>query len=369
MNRSLILLFALLCVVVVFTAPTRAQVEPFEILPPENLTTTTPAPVESGNPPSEVPTSAPQVPEPSPVLVPSAAPISAVPTLLEDHDCIGNAPDPAFTCNGGRWTYIGDVTIGPGQKFTALEITGPTYILGSVNVTKYTALRIIPPFRNSTLASTSPSAWNLKTNSLLTVSECFASSSFPPSLFIYLTDYYVLPLSSASSYTFWGIDTSCDSTTLSTRWNLQFNDAQAVLTDGVCYTFIDQYRSFPSETDPSRWVSRIRLQWRDLCTTPSPYGPPAKKKGPQAGLIVGILIATLIGGAAAVWLGFCVWGCVCGCINGFGSGNGGGGGSDYSSNNNDNYGTFDSGGGGGGGGGDSGGGGGGWTSSSAGNWD
>lgn len=373
MAWSQFLLFAFLGAICISLAVPIAAQLPAELLPPENVTSTTPTPIEG-----DIPAVVPGLDEPSVAIpitapLPAEAPISSSPQPPEDTTCIGERPASGFRCNGGRWTFIGDLTIGPGQMVLHLNISGPSYVLGRINVTEYGRLKLLPPLLNSTLQTPVPGPWNPKKQSLLTVSECFDPLSFPPQIALLSPTYYKLPLYTESSYTFWGIDTSCNSTASSVRWNHDFFDAQPVLSDTYCWTFIDQFRTFPSETDPARWVSRIRLQWRYLC---SPYKTTSPSKGDKGGLIAGIIVATLIGGAGVAWLGCVVYGCIRGCCcSGFAGGNGGDGGGGYevgggsswdnsSSNNNDSYGTFS-------GGGDSGGGGGGssWASSSAGNWD
>lgn len=328
-----------------------AQETPAEVLGPQDLSPiaepTAPVAAPISSPvfePTPVPAS---IPSPAPVVVPvvtpvmAPAPIQVPPTSL---GCIGLAPTPAFWCDGRQWVHDDDLTV----DGTYLHITGPTFINGSLEVTRSGTLGLSPP-----LPST---GWNDKVLSLLTIAGCISSSSAPT---VSLTDPTVKYLTSMSgnTYTTWGIDTGCNTNSLSTSWNAQYGDAQPVLTTAACYTFIDQYRTFPSE-QPGRYVSRIRFQWRYTCGSPYYSTTPNKRPVP-----VGAIVGGVVGGITAVALvAFC---CCCGGCKGGGGGGGGGGWDNSSSNNNDSssYGTFDSGGGGGGGGGSD------WTSSNAGSWD
>lgn len=357
-----------------------AQVSPSEFLPPENLTPIVESPQEAGNP-MAIPTEAPSA------LSPTNAPADASPVTLAPttpNDCISIAPTPDFKCIQGRWTYDGNLTIGPDQEVVTLNIYGPTTILGWLNVTSFRSLALYPPFNDSN--------WDPKTVPLLTVSECLTRDSLPPSLSLSGTYLHLVNRTTTSTYTAWGIDTHCNSATLSSFWNTIFDDAQPVSSNSYCYSFIAQYRTFPSETDPSRFVSRIRFQWRDTCHTPpaqSPTKSPSISKGLPGwgiGLIIGGSFLTVI-----TIFGVTTWACVkfdlmehvfnctmnhcsCSCCNCEGGDGSGGGGSDdrnygsFDNNSGGGGGSFDSGGGGGGSF-DSGGGGGGWTASNAGNWD
>lgn len=292
--------------------------------------------------------------------VPIAVPVSLPPWLQIPQagvSCIGEAPDIAFWCLEGVWTYRGNVSVGVGQRFEKLVISGPTYIEGWLNIVTYKSLVLAIPRLDDT-------RWNHKSISLLTVSECMVSSSQAPLVEIPINTTYTFPLSSTTTYTVWGIDTRCNSDSLSVSWNTFFGDAQPVVSESFYYSFIDQYRTFPSTNDPDRFVSRIRLQWKYSGPT-RPYAAP-RHKGLRSEQIMGISIGCVILGIILICTAIPLCG---GCKGGGSGGDGGGGGSDFSSSwdnsssNNNDYGTFDSGGGGGGGGGSD------WVSSSAGSWD
>lgn len=309
------------------------------------------APVStSGNPsfiastPQAMPIAVPlAAPTPTIVPVPQSQPIPLPPFLpipAAYYTCIGESPGPMFTCDQGIWATNSSLRVGPAGDLLSLVLSGPTYIGGDLTILTGGNWTFIPPLENEEWDS-------MSTKAMLTVKNCI-TTAFSPRLATSVNTTRAMwegRKSSTSVYTktIGGIDSACDLDSTAKYWNVQNGDGQQVYTAGArkCEITIGQYREFPSETDPTRFMMRLRLQWRN--------------NGKCGVSPLAIIFPTMAGIFIVVFASiFC-----CSCNGG---GGGGGGSSDY--------GTFDSGGGGGGGGGggDSGGGGG-FASSSGGSWD
>lgn len=349
------LLLALLGVVVTLTPLARAQPGLANITNPSNNTEPESMPIESPNSPTEPPASMPQQTPPTVASNPTAPPLTPSQEPIDTFYCIGNRPNPLFWCSRGVWVYFGDVTIGPGQMFESMDISGPTFIEGTVNVIKYGSLTFSPPLQ-SLILPVGATPWNPKATSLLSLSSCFHPSSFPPQIKLSSASANTITNDPAiTDYTFWGIETACNSDALSTRWNADFGDAQPVADQSECWVFINQYKTFTVLGDPIRSTARIRLQWRSDCRSPR------TKESFDTSLLIPIVAVPLFIIGIIIYVSCSVvYGQPCGSTSGS-HGGGGGGGGDVE--------MGDAGGGGGGGTDTGGDGGGGWTSSAAGNWD
>lgn len=289
-------------------------------------------------------------PAPSPISPPAAVP---PPYLQLPSTCIGPAPHESFHCSKGVWTYPYSLLVDYRTPIKKLEISGPTFIGGWLNVTDEFALYFKPPLEIS------DSVWPKKKVALLTVEKCISFSS-PPSVYLH-PDAKAALLSKSSPYTYAAIDTSCDTSAMSSAFNRYYKDFQPVQSKVTahCESIIDQYATFSSELNPSRYVTRMRFQFSTQCPKP----PQAKSK-----------LVRLLTGASSILAFICVLLVVGAVGQRPGGGDGGDGGGSSSSSRWNNYGSSSRSGGGssGGGGGSSsrgGGGGGGFSASNAGSWD
>lgn len=300
---------------------------------------------------------------------PSSAPRTLPPFLLTPaygFNCIGAAPNELFTCEEGIWTAQKSLVIGVGGDALTLNVSGPSYIPGDLTILDGAKFYIYPPI----LSYLAPnSTWRLE-RSLITVSNCFNTSSPPELVFGYNASMALFrKYTESETLTIAGIDSRCNSGNASVSWNLRYNDKQPVDTDLYCFTPIVQYRTFPSESEPDRFQMRMRFQWKFPC-----LNKPPTKKGPSSLAVVFIAFGST---GAFVVIFFITLCCItegkdCCKLNGSGSSSNHGSGSNYHamsnhhhnhshSNNNNRGGMGFSGGGGGGGGG-------GFQSSSAGSW-
>lgn len=323
--------------------------EPIITQPQPSIASPTLQPLGSPAPTAGSPSPIDLTPESAPIAAPIAVPTPVIAPVLQpqtiplppylqipaaSNTCIGNSPGPMFTCDQGIWVTTSSLTVGVGGDMLSLIMAGPTYIGGNLTILANGNWTMIPPLESE--------QWNPQsTKAMLTVKKCVFSIASPRLVLTAKTTQIMFKGKSSGvvfTKTVGGIDSACDMDRTAKSWNLNHDDAQHVYASGArkCEITVAQYREFPSETDPARFMMRLRLQW--------------KNNGNCSNTVV--IVLSVVGGLVAV---FGVIGCVfCG----------GGSGGDGSSSTNSDYGStsnFDSGGGGGGGGG--------FASSSAGSWD
>ena len=97
------------------------------------------------------------------------------------------------------------------------------------------------------------------------------------------------------------MDTKSNTSVLTMDWNKMWFGVQAVtVANSSCYNITNNYRTFVSQQDNTRFVVKVRFNWRNDCATP--HHPSFKSKLASPVFIVPIVMVGVFGIAAAVWM-------------------------------------------------------------------